>query len=153
MKTRVFAVCTVIFLFCGIVHADLQGMILGIGEDNYLYTRATLNSNWIQVPNSSAVIGVTVMPDGTILGIGTDKYLYTRATLNSNWIQVPNSGMVIGVTILHSDVSVVIKPYTFSAGTPAKAAEVNADFDMLYQQVNVLKAIVCQDHPTAIGCQ
>jgi hypothetical protein len=93
------------------------------------------------------------MPDGTILGIGMNNDLWTRATLNSNWIQIPNSSAVIGVTILHSDLSVVIKPYTFSAGTPAKAAEVNADFDMLYQQINVLKAIVCQDHPTAIGCQ
>jgi hypothetical protein len=77
-----------------------DGTILGIGMDNYLWTRATLNSSWVQVPNSGSVIGVTVLQDGTILGIGMDKYLWTRATLNSSWVQVPNSGSVIGVTVL-----------------------------------------------------
>ena len=51
----------------------------------------------------------------------------------------------------------------FTAGTPAKAAEVNANFDTLNCQIQVLnsqvqalqglKAIVCQDHPTASVCQ
>ena len=56
--------------------------------------------------------------------------------------------------------SIAVKPHTFTTGTPAKAAEVNADFDTLYQQINTqncqlqaLKAIVCQDHPTASVCQ
>jgi hypothetical protein len=49
--------------------------------------------------------------------------------------------------------SVIVKPYTFTSGTPAKAAEVNADLDILYQQINVLRTIVCADHPTANGCQ
>jgi hypothetical protein len=56
---------------------------------------------------------------------------------------------------LYSGVSplVIVKPYTFTSGTPAKAAEVNADLDILYQQINVLRTIVCADHPTANGCQ
>jgi len=51
----------------------------------------------------------------------------------------------------------------FTAGTPAKATEVNANFDTLNCQIQVLnsqvqalqglKAIVCQDHPTASVCQ
>jgi hypothetical protein len=49
--------------------------------------------------------------------------------------------------------SVIVKPYTFTSGTPAKAAEVNADFDTLYQQMNALKASFCQEHPTASACQ
>ena len=56
-----------------------NGTILGIGTDKLLYTRATLNSNWVQVPNSGSVIGVTVLPNGTILGIGTDKLLWTKS--------------------------------------------------------------------------
>ncbi len=52
---------------------------------------------------------------------------------------------------------------TFTAGTHAKAAEVNANFDALNCQIQVLnsqvqalqglKAIVCQDHPTADICK
>jgi hypothetical protein len=55
-----------------------DGTILGIGMDKYLWTRATLNSSWVQVPNSGSVIGVTVLKDGTILGIGMDNYLWTK---------------------------------------------------------------------------
>jgi hypothetical protein len=56
-----------------------NGTILGVGTNNLLYTRANLNSNWVQVPNSCSVIGVTVMPNGTILGIGTDNMLWTKS--------------------------------------------------------------------------
>ncbi|CAF1427750.1 unnamed protein product [Adineta steineri] len=81
-----------------------DGTILGIGTNNKLYTRATLNSDWIEVPNTmGAVIGVTQLQDGTILGIGTNNKLYTRATLSSDWIEVSNTmGAVIAVTQLHN---------------------------------------------------
>jgi hypothetical protein len=36
---------------------------------------------------------------------------------------------------------------------PAKAAAVNANFDALNCQIQALKAIVCQDHPTADICK
>jgi hypothetical protein len=42
---------------------------------------------------------------------------------------------------------------TFTAGTPAKAADVNANFDAHNCQIQALKAIVCTDHPTASICQ
>jgi hypothetical protein len=49
---------------------------------------------------------------------------------------------------------------TFTAGAPAKAAEVNANFDTLNCQIQVLnsqlqalKAIVCKNDPTASVCQ
>ncbi|MEI6260971.1 MAG: LamG domain-containing protein [Deltaproteobacteria bacterium] len=82
---------------------------------------------------------------------GTDRYngsiddirIYNR-TLSDSEVQQLYSG---------ASPSVIVKPYTFTSGTPAKAAEVNADLDILYQQINVLRTIVCADHPTANGCQ
>lgn len=41
----------------------------------------------------------------------------------------------------------------FTSGTPAKATDVNANFDALNCQIQALKAIVCQDHPTADVCK
>jgi hypothetical protein len=77
--------------------------------------------------------------NGTIDGIR----IYNRA-LSETEIHQLYSGM---------SPSIVVKPYTFTTGTPAKAAEVNADFDVLYTRINALNAIVCQDHPTASICQ
>ncbi|CAF1361304.1 unnamed protein product [Adineta steineri] len=91
-----------------------NGTILGISSDYTLWTRATLDSDWVQIQNSNGVlvggkhldnakvIGVTQLNDGTILGIGTDGILWTRATLDSDWVQIQNSnGAVIGVTQLN----------------------------------------------------
>ena len=74
--------------------------VIGVGTDKLLYTRETLTSDWKQIPNSGAVIGIAIMPDGKIVGIGMDKLLYTRETLTSDWKQIPNSGSVIGITIM-----------------------------------------------------
>ena len=41
----------------------------------------------------------------------------------------------------------------FISGTPAKAADVNANFDALNCQIQALKAIVCKNEPTASVCQ
>jgi hypothetical protein len=41
----------------------------------------------------------------------------------------------------------------FTSGTPAKAADVNANFDALNCQIQALKAIVCKNEPTASVCQ
>ncbi len=54
---------------------------------------------------------------------------------------------------------VATKAYTFQSGTPAKAEEVNQNFDILYSQINSLnclvqslKDIICRDNPTASVC-
>jgi hypothetical protein len=67
--------------------------------DHKLYTRPPtgLTCPWVEVPNSSNVIGVSVMPDGTIVGIGVGHKLFTRAALTRPWVEVPNSDNVLGV--------------------------------------------------------
>ena len=85
----------------GVMEAEGQDPeILCVGGDNQLYTRDTLTSKWVLVPNSGSVIAATIMPDGKVLGIGLDRQLWYRETLTSKWVNVPNSGSVMGVTIL-----------------------------------------------------
>ncbi len=74
--------------------------LLGIGMYHQLWYREELTSNWVHVPNSGSVIGITVLPDGKILGVGTDHQLWYREELTSNWVHVPNSGAVLDVTVL-----------------------------------------------------
>ena len=79
-----------------------QNIILAIGTDQKLYTRADFNAPWVKAPDKEgAVTGVTMMKDGSILAIGTDKKLYTRTNLDASWIKAPDKGgAVIGVTIV-----------------------------------------------------
>jgi hypothetical protein len=93
--------------------------------------------------NSIFYVGIRHASTGHINAQIDEARLYSRA-LSASEIQQ-----------LYSEISpsVVVKPYTFTTGTPAKAAEVNADFDVLYTRINALNAIVCQDHPTASICQ
>jgi hypothetical protein len=74
--------------------------ILGVGKDQELYTRETLDSDWVHVPNSGRVIAVTIMQDGTLLGVGADNSLFTKKELEADWIKVPNSRAVNDVAIL-----------------------------------------------------
>jgi hypothetical protein len=77
----------------------LRGLI-GIGTDDLLYTRASLDSSWVQVADSGLVTAVTELRDGTIVAVGLDQFLWTRSTLSANWVQVPDSGWVIGISQL-----------------------------------------------------
>ncbi|MDB9545621.1 DUF2235 domain-containing protein [Microcystis aeruginosa CS-1036] len=42
--------------------------VIGVGTNNLLCSRDTLTSDWKEIPNSGAVIGAIVMPDGKIVG-------------------------------------------------------------------------------------
>jgi len=116
-------------------------------KSGYLYNDA---SN-----NQSLVIGTHSRNVGTenFKGIIDDIRIYKRALSASEVQQLYQEQGAC-------QSGVATKPYTFTAGTPAKATEVNANFDTIYTQntnlncqVQALKAIVCQDHPTASLCQ
>ncbi len=82
---------------------------------------------------------------GVIQFQGTFTSISWTAPVYENW-----HGFTIGLVDITSTCGDMV---TFTAGTPAKAAEVNANFDALNCQIQALKAIVCQDHPTASICQ
>jgi len=77
--------------------------LVGIGLDKNLWTRTDLDSNWVIVPNSGMMTGVTGMNDGSLVGIGLENNLYTRAHLNSNWVLVQNSCCVQAITAMDND--------------------------------------------------
>jgi formylglycine-generating enzyme required for sulfatase activity len=54
---------------------------------------------------------------------------------------------------LQAEGPVVEKPHTFSAGTPARASEVNANFDVAYEHIQKLLNVVCKYHPSEPLCQ
>jgi len=53
---------------------------------------------------------------------------------------------------LQAESPVVEKPHTFSSGTPARASEVNANFDVAYEQIQKLLNVVCKYHPEEPMC-
>ncbi len=88
--------------------------------------------------------------DNVFLGAIDDVRIYNRALLPSEIRQLfcPDEA-----------IDAAVKPHDFSAGTPAKAGEVNENFDVLYERINMLtnqvqalKNIVCQDNPSEEIC-
>ena len=87
--------------FTGITKDELTGklppahFLVGVGRDGFLFTKRTLISDWIKIPNSGLMLSVDIMPDGTILGVGQDYMLWTRKTLTGPWSRIDKSGAVI----------------------------------------------------------
>ncbi|KAJ3285489.1 hypothetical protein HDU79_007277 [Rhizoclosmatium sp. JEL0117] len=74
-----------------------NGVILGTGPDFNIYSRQTLNSNWVLVSGGCCVYSTAQALDGSILGIGTDNAVYWKQSLSSNWQYLPNSKGVLAV--------------------------------------------------------
>jgi hypothetical protein len=98
------------------------------------------------------------------VALGRDLY-YLFGDLNSGWGYGHFGGSIDDIRIYNralsaSEVQQIYQGSTcsigvvrFTAGTPAKAADVNANFDALNCQIQALKAIVCKNEPTASVCQ
>jgi hypothetical protein len=61
-----------------------------------------------------------------------------------------HTSIFIGLTLLFQVVKAeqIPKPFTFSAGTPARASEVNANFDALFTKINQLDAALTSANAT-----
>jgi N-acetylneuraminic acid mutarotase len=69
-----------------------------------------------------------LLPNGKVLVAGgdTNGYYSPNATATAELYTPDNN----------CSNEAAVKPYTFTSGTPAKAAEINANFDVLYQRIN-----------------
>jgi len=119
----------------------------------------------LMIGNEPTGCAVDAMPTRGWHGIIDEVDFYNRALTSSEIKAIFDAGSAGKCKSVCT--SIAVKPHTFTTGTPAKAAEVNADFDMLYQQINTqncqlqtlnsqlqaLKAIVCKNDPTASVCQ
>lgn len=89
-----------------------NGSLIGVGTDNQLYSRQTLNSSWVNMNINGKWIGVSVMNDGkNLLLVGQNNSLYVLNLNNPGVatqtdyftsivkaIQLQN-GQVLGITI------------------------------------------------------
>jgi hypothetical protein len=114
--------------------------------------------------NSGQLIKIKITDDGNDINVYINDKLEVSAVdsakFSSNYITFvdrPNDGWMNNSTYIDyikiSQGTCSNSIVTFTAGTPAKAADVNANFDALNCQIQALKAIVCKNEPTASVCQ
>jgi hypothetical protein len=134
----------------------------------YLITIVKSNLQFKMYSNSSVSASVSsstnVIMDGTFITIGSRKTDGSDFSVDGSIddVRIYNRALSASeIQQLYQDQgacsSEVVK---FTAGTPAKAADVNANFDsvncqiqVLNSQLQALKAIVCKNEPTASVCQ
>ena len=62
--------------------------LIGVGMDNWLYSKPNLTGIWTQVANSALVKSAIQLQNGSFLGVGMDNKLYNKANLTDKWTQV-----------------------------------------------------------------
>lgn len=89
----------------------MDGVIIGLGVDNELYQKETIDGSWNKIitqnANNIPMKHITQLISGKIVGISKDDKLYTKETLLSNWdfvseteytsIEECSDGTIIGV--------------------------------------------------------
>ena len=74
---------------------EYPGPFLCTGWDNLMYTKATVNGIWAEVPNSGDVYSVIQLKNGSFVGIGTNNKLYSKLTLTEPWNEIDNTCCVM----------------------------------------------------------
>ena len=84
----------------GIIQIN-DGTYLGIGFDNLLYSKSSLNATWNgPLANSTGLLSIIQLNDGTFVCVGTENSLWKKSTLTGSWrkITCPNSCCVTFIT-------------------------------------------------------
>ena len=66
-------------------------LIVGVGTNGKLYSKASFNSRWVGPYRNSGTVIAAAGVTGTIYGIGTNKHIYKRSGLNGVWTHIPGS--------------------------------------------------------------
>jgi hypothetical protein len=78
-----------------------NGSLIGVGTNNYLYRRESINdTKWKQIkcPSSCCVTSISKLSDGsTMVAVGTNGYIYTRVD-GEGWVLVDQSMKMSAVT-------------------------------------------------------
>ena len=111
--------------------------IVGVRKSNvlYIYVNGVFDSS-LPEPTASNVSNTVDFKIGRF-----DEYTQPSFRGDIDEIRIYNRALSVSeVQQLYQGSNcsdeVAVKPYTFTAGTPAKASEINANFDVLYQRVN-----------------
>ena len=129
------------------VGENLWAVAWGSDGNGYLY-QLTQNGQQFEIQDSWIIEGIAHPYALTFDGV---SFIFSDHDAPKIYKIYISSALCQGATI---------KPHTFLPATPAKASEVNENFDILYEQINnlsceieTLKAIVCQDHPELDICK
>jgi hypothetical protein len=128
---------------------ETKGGNIWVNAENWGYDNEFSGS--LSSGTAPIVLGGSSINPKALNGILDDVRIYNRCLSDIEIKELYSYPQCINLTE---------KPFTFSPGTPARASEVNENFDILYNQVNkltceigILKTIVCQDHPDLELCK
>ena len=84
-----------------------DGTLLGVGSDNFLYTKESLHAGkWMGPINGSCCLkDVTQMHDGVIVGLDTKDNLVVRDDLSDSWQPIPSSEGAVRIEIFSESLS------------------------------------------------
>jgi phospholipase C len=80
------------------VSVGQNGVLIGVGTNQLIYTLDTLYGQWKPFPhNSTRFLDVIQLQDQSFLGIQTNNLLYSAAKPDSPWVPVANSAQLLSV--------------------------------------------------------